>query len=98
MPLRFCASIRTSRAPVVVVREVLSAGQTSKLTVMVKGPPGYFPAGGDFFYGVTTADGMQWLPDDAGLLQRGPVAVCGECHAKRAQDAFLFGVPAALRR
>ncbi len=86
------------REDFLVVREVLDAGQTQKLTVMIKGPPGYFPAGGDFFYGVTTPDGSQFLPDSQGFSQHGPVGACGECHARRAQDGFLFGVPAELRR
>lgn len=82
----------------VIVREVLTQNSVSKLTIMVKGPPGYFPGGGDYFYAVTSADGLQYLPDDSGAPQVGAIQVCGDCHAQRANDDFLFGVPAFRRQ
>ena len=74
-----------------VVRAVADAkGQPTKLTVMVKREAGYYPEAGDFFFGVTDANGMPVT--DGGTLQWGKLHVCGDCHAKRAASGFLFGV------
>ncbi len=75
-----------------IIREVLRDGELTKLTAMIKGPPGYFPEGGDYFYAVTSVDGSEILLDDAGNPLAGRLAVCGSCHAGRPQDDFLFGV------
>jgi hypothetical protein len=75
-----------------IVREVLRDGEVTKLTAMIKGPPGYFPEGGDYFYAVTSTDGSQILSDEEGSELAGPILVCGSCHAGRASDGFLFGV------
>jgi hypothetical protein len=79
-----------------IVREVLDAsGAVSKLTLMVKGPPGYNPTVGDFWFGVTTPDGTPVV--DNGVTQLGKVSACFGCHMPRASDGFLFGVPRADR-
>jgi hypothetical protein len=33
----------------------------------------------------------------SGEKQWGKLETCGSCHAQRAGDAFLFGVPASVR-
>lgn len=79
-----------------IVREVLDAnGAVSKLTLMVKGPPGYNPMVGDFWFGVTTPDGTPVV--DNGVTLLGKVSACFGCHMPRASDGFLFGVPRADR-
>lgn len=86
----------TVRPGTMLVREVLDAsGQVAKLTLMVKGPPGYNPAVGDFWFGVTQPDGTPVVAD--GMEQMGKLDQCYSCHQTRAGDGFLFGVPAAHR-
>lgn len=74
----------------IIVREVLDAsGATQELTMMAKGPPGYDPTLGDWWFADTD-------PSGAVLgTSLGRVAACHGCHIPRATDAFLFGVPAA---
>jgi hypothetical protein len=73
-----------------LVREVLGAGgEVAKLTLMYKGPAGYNPPVGDFWFGVTDARGV---PQKMGKLEE-----CYGCHQERAHDGYLFGVPAAVR-
>ena len=68
-----------------LVREVLGdAGQVDKLTLMYKGPAGYNPGVGDFWFGVTDANGT---PEKVGRLEE-----CYGCHQERARDGYLFGV------
>ncbi len=75
-----------------IVREVLDgAGKVTKLTVMRKGPAGYDPSLGDWWFGVTDPSGVP-LEDDGALLV-GRIAQCHDCHRERASDDFLFGVP-----
>ena len=77
----------------VIVREVIGAsGEVEKLTMMIKGAPGYFPGGGDWWYGVADPQG-RILPDGDGGLQMGTLEQCGSCHLTRASDGYLFGVP-----
>jgi len=79
-----------------IVREVLDGnGVVAKLTLMVKGPPGYNPTVGDFWFGVTMPDGTPVV--DNGVAQLGKVSACFGCHMPRASDGFLFGVPRADR-
>jgi len=79
-----------------IVREVMDgSGVVSKLTLMVKGPPGYNPTVGDFWFGVTTPDGTPVV--DNGVTQLGKLSACYGCHMPRATDGFLFGVPTADR-
>lgn len=79
-----------------IVRAVLdSAGQVAKLTMMAKGPAGYDPTLGDWWFAETDADGVPIM--DAGAPLIGALAACHECHLARAADDFLFGVPAAVR-
>jgi hypothetical protein len=76
----------------VIVRAVLNAaGTTTKLTLMAKGPPGYNPALGDWWFGETDPMGAP-LTTDAGELT-GRLNECYSCHLPRANDDFLFGVP-----
>ena len=77
-----------------IVRQVLDAnGQVTKVTLMGKGPAGYDPSIGDWWFGVTDPSGKP-LSDDTGL-QVGRLTQCHGCHIPRAQDDYLFGVPAA---
>lgn len=79
-----------------IVRAVFDdAGVLTKLTLMAKGPAGYDPTLGDWWFGVTDPDGTPIIENGAPML--GPLAACHECHLARAQDDFLFGVPAAQR-
>lgn len=80
----------------VIVREVLDAnGTAQRLTVMAKGPAGYNPALGDWFFAVTTLDGTPIVED--GVARSGRLADCYSCHVPRMGDDFLFGVPAIRR-
>ncbi len=83
----------------IIVREVLDAdSHVTKLTVMVKGPPGYSPGGGDFWFGVTDADGVPALDADGAPLLGRLEAQCGACHTTRSANGYMFGVPADNRR
>jgi hypothetical protein len=74
-----------------VIREVFdTAGAPVRLTAMVKGPPGYSPAVGDWWFAVATADGVE-------VSRSGLVVECYSCHQARASDSYLFGVPADRR-
>jgi hypothetical protein len=76
----------------VIVRSVLDAGgNVSKLTLMAKGPPGYDPTIGDWWFGETDATGTPLV--DGGVVQVGRLTACHTCHLPRATDDFLFGVP-----
>lgn len=77
-----------------IVREVLAGdGEVHKLTIMAKGPPGTSPSLGDWWFAVTTAQGIPLLHD--GALQIGPMPECQSCHLERASDGYLFGVAAS---
>jgi len=77
-----------------IVRNVLDAsGNITKVTLMGKGPAGYDPTLGDWWFGVTDPTGAP-LTDTTGL-QVGRLSGCHGCHVPRASDDFLFGVPAA---
>jgi hypothetical protein len=80
----------------VIVRNVLDAtGAISKVTLMGKGPAGYDPTIGDWWFGVTDPAGNP-LPEDSGTgPQVGRLTECHGCHIPRATDDYLFGVPAA---
>ena len=76
----------------VIVRSVLDAsGNVTKLTLMAKGPPGYDPTIGDWWFGETDRTGMPLV--DNGVTQIGRLTACHTCHLPRASDDFLFGVP-----
>jgi hypothetical protein len=75
-----------------IVRAVLDGdGGVGKLTIMFKGPAGYNPALGDWWFGVTDPDGSP-LSNDAGV-QLGKLEGCYSCHVPRSSDGYLFGVP-----
>lgn len=79
----------------VIIREVLDdAGEIAKLTLMIKNEPGYFPGGGDWWYGVADPDGMI-QNDENGLPIMGALEQCNACHKSRAADGYLFGIPSA---
>jgi len=83
----------TMTAGTVIVRSVLDAsGKVSKLTLMAKGPPGYDPTIGDWWFGVTDPTGVPLVED--GVTQVGRLTACHTCHLPRSTDDFLFGVPA----
>ena len=74
-----------------IVREVFDAnGAALRLTLMVKGPAGYNPALGDFWFGIAK-------PDGSALEKSGLLTECFGCHLARAGDSYLFGVPADRR-
>ena len=76
----------------VIVRSVLDAGgNVTKLTLMAKGPPGYDPSIGDWWFGETDPAGTPLVEN--GALQIGRLTACHTCHLPRATDDFLFGVP-----
>jgi len=78
----------------VIVREVLDAsGAVTKLTMMAKGPAGYDPTLGDWWFAVTDPSGK--VMSDSTGLQVGRLAACHSCHVPRATSDFLFGVPSA---
>ncbi|MGO8999221.1 MAG: hypothetical protein ACLQVI_38335 [Polyangiaceae bacterium] len=75
-----------------IIREVIdSSGSVSALTLLVKGPAGYNPAIGDWWWGVTDPDGVPAV-GDAGL-ELGRLTQCYSCHVPRQAQDFLFGVP-----
>lgn len=77
-----------------IVREVLAAdGSVERLTVMCKGPAGYNPDLGDWWYAVTDPDGEPIELE--GELQVGRLTGCYACHQDRPDDDYLFGVPEA---
>ena len=80
-----------------IVRVVLDAqGAPSKLTMMCKGPPGYDPTLGDWWFAETDAHGTPIDGDDGAPLI-GALTACHTCHLDRAADDFLFGVPISAR-
>jgi hypothetical protein len=75
-----------------IVRTVLDAdGGVGKVTLMFKGPAGYNPALGDWWFAVTDTDGLP-LESDGGA-QCGKLTECFSCHIPRSNDGYLFGVP-----
>ena len=79
-----------------IVREVLDAnGVAQRLTVMSKGPAGYNPDLGDWFFAVTDLKGVPVLED--GVQMSGRIGDCFSCHTPRMTDDYLFGVPLADR-
>ena len=81
----------------IIVREVTdAAGNVTKLTLMAKGPAGYNPDLGDYWFAVTEADGTPVVEN--GATRVGRLEDCYSCHIPRAGDDFLFGVPADNRR
>jgi len=77
-----------------IVRAVLSRDGKSveKLTVMCKGPAGYDPSLGDWWFAVTDPEGAP-LDDELGDELVGRIGACHGCHVDRAADDHLFGVP-----
>ncbi|HEY2744085.1 MAG TPA: hypothetical protein VGL86_05665 [Polyangia bacterium] len=71
-------------------------GTLEELTFMVKHEPGYFPAVGDFLFGVSAPDGTPAV-DASGHTEWGALADCAQCHETRASSGFLFGVAVANR-
>lgn len=80
-----------------IVRQVLDAsGQLTKVTLMAKGPAGYDPTIGDWWFGVTDPSGAPL--SDASGVEAGRLTECHGCHIPRASDDYLFGVPQADQR
>lgn len=80
-----------------VVREIVDKqGKVSKLTALYRGPKGYNPSSGDFWFAVTDPQGHV-AKDPSGAPMAGPLATCSSCHAGRASSDFLFGVPDNVR-
>jgi hypothetical protein len=78
-----------------IVREVLKNGVPAKITLMVKGPPGYNPDLGDFWFGVTDPSGTPLVDNGAELT--GKLTACFGCHLPRKDDGYLFGVAESAR-
>lgn len=76
----------------ILVREVFdAAGAPQRLTIMAKGPAGYNPQLGDWYFAVTDLHGVPVTED--GIARSGRLADCYGCHLPRASDDYLFGVP-----
>jgi hypothetical protein len=76
----------------ILVRAVVDDGGTvAKLTLMAKGPRGYNPALGDWWFGVTDPSGVP-LEEDGGAMV-GKLDGCYGCHLPQRASDFLFGVP-----
>jgi hypothetical protein len=78
------------RTGAIIVRQVVQNGTVTKLTLMSKGPSGWNPDLGDYWFGVTAPDGT---PEEQGgkeMIAR--LQQCYGCHIPRANDDFLFGV------
>jgi hypothetical protein len=60
-----------------------NGGEPGPVFAMVKREPGYYPAGGDWEYVVTRADGR--------LEDRGQLTLCARCHADGV-SGWLFGL------
>lgn len=75
---------------VLIVREVFDNNQkVARLTVMGKGPAGYDPQLGDWWFAVTDPRGTPAVEN--GLVQTGKLTACHGCHSPRSQDDFLYG-------
>jgi hypothetical protein len=75
-----------------IVRAVLDDdGETQKLTLMLKGPPGYNPDLGDWWFGVTDPNGVPAESDAGAMIGR--LTQCYSCHIPRSDDGYLFGAP-----
>ncbi len=92
-------SMVTMPVGTVIVRKVFddTTGALTKITLMGKGPTGYDPTLGDWWFGVTDPTGTP-LADANGGVQVGRLTDCHSCHIPRATDDYLFGVPAADQR
>lgn len=78
----------------VIVREVLDgSGKTAELTMLAKGPSGYDPTIGDWWWGDVDPSGTPIMM--GGVPQVGRLTDCHSCHLPRATDDYLFGVPKA---
>ena len=85
-----------------ILREVIDpAGAVEEMTLLVKGPPGYNPAIGDWWWGVTDGNGSP-LDEDGGALL-GRLTQCYSCHLPRSGEilqrmlAKIFQVSAHQR-
>ncbi len=80
-----------------VIREIVDGeGNVEKITSLFRGPEGYNPTSGDFWFSVTDADGEPLFGED-GKPMVGAIASCSGCHAGRAESDYLFGVPKDVR-
>jgi hypothetical protein len=80
----------------IIVREVLDENaKPQRLTILAKGPAGYNPTIGDWFWAVTDLNGTPVVEN--GVPRTGRLADCYGCHVPRAADDYLFGVPLADR-
>jgi len=78
----------------IVLRAVLDVdGVVTALTVMCKGPAGYNPALGDWWFAKTDPNGVPIPPSDNATEDVGQLTGCYSCHQPRANDDFLFGIP-----
>ena len=83
-------------AGAMIVREVMNAqNQVTKLTLMIKGPSGYNPSLGDWWFGVTDPNGAPLSTD--GGMETGRIEACFSCHIPRKDDGYLFGVEMSAR-
>ena len=78
----FRRSLRRRPAPLALV---LAAGTLCASTVIAQAENGTD----------ATKDPSEWVESEAGIPVTDPLTIqkCGTCHLRRADDAFLFGVP-----
>jgi hypothetical protein len=81
----------------VIVREVLDpTGKVTKLTMMAKGPTGYQPELGDWWFAVTDPSFAPIYGEETWQVGRMPE--CHSCHVPHADEDFLFGVPTGMHQ
>jgi hypothetical protein len=81
----------------VIVREVHDPqGAIAKLTIMAKGPAGYDPSIGDWWWGEADPQGVPLVVD--GTPRVGRLDDCHGCHLPRAAEDYIFGVAKADQR
>ena len=73
-----------------IVKEMLGPDdQPMMLTAMYKGPAGYDPDNGDWWWGMLTLEGEPAMPGSVGKI-----AMCTGCHQGQSDTDFAFGIPA----
>ena len=61
-----------------------TAGEVIGFTVMYKGPPGYNPDGGDWFWARVS---------EGAVTHQGQIGFCVDCHTMVESTDFIYGVP-----
>lgn len=70
----------------ILVKEQLDAeGELDSMTVMFKGPDGYAPEAGDWWYGLISPEGD--------IMVGGQPGACVSCHTQAQDTGFVYGLP-----